>query len=187
LGSVFSNTLKEIQEAIAGKDPELTESYSCYTRRTLRQMTEFCQSIADLCNQVKNVVRKPTVRKAKPPAVIAAKVKYLKEFPEWKLKSLPAEKIIGCIELWVFNTKYRKMSRYVAVEGMSLTIKGTTLVNFDTEKSGSKTLRKPIEFFEGTDDATKRPITKKFNDINGVLAKVNGRINEETIIWKIFN
>jgi hypothetical protein len=62
----------------------------------------------------------------------------------------------------------------------------TTLQNFDPEKSGAKTIRKPEEFLKSVETMSKRPLTKAFREIRGVLAKATGRINEECLIVKVF-
>jgi len=105
---------------------------------------------------------------------------------ELKMKSIFPEKVVGATECWVFNVKYRKLFQYVAQDGMMLTWKGTTLQNFDPEKSGAKTIRNPGVFFKNIESMTKRPLVKAFNDIKSVLAKATGRISEDVIIVKVF-
>jgi hypothetical protein len=111
------------------------------------------------------------------------------EYAELGLKSVHPAKIIGADTVYLFNTRLRKMFKYVAIDGMTLTVKGTTLQNFDTAKSGSKTIRKPEVYFSpmsGWEDMTKRPFNKLFDEVKSVLAKAPGRISSDMIIVKVF-
>jgi hypothetical protein len=67
----------------------------------------------------------------------------------------------------------------------ALGVKGTTILGFDTTKSGVKTLRKPAEFFKKFMTAGKPAARKLFTEINAVQAQPNGRTNEGLIILKV--
>ena len=51
IGSMFEPRLKELDEAILGKDPQLKEGYGHYTKRGLKQYAEFIRQIIADCNQ----------------------------------------------------------------------------------------------------------------------------------------
>ena len=102
-----------------------------------------------------------------------------------KLVSINPVDIIGCGELWIFNTKTRKLGRYVATEFNTLNVKGTTIVNFDEFKSIQKTVRKPEEKLKEFKSAGKVQLRKFLDDINATDTKLNGRLNEETILLKV--
>jgi len=185
----YKPMLKELDVASSDKDYQMSEAYSHLGKREMKRLHDFVRGIVAGCDTVAVIAkttRKPRTRKEKPAGVLVAKVKYLKEYADLKLKSAHPEKMVGAEEVWVFNVKYRKLFQYVAQDGMQLSVKGTTLQNFDPEKSGAKTIRKPEEFFKGVDSMTKRPLVKAFKDIRGVLAKATGRINEECVIVKVF-
>ena len=126
------------------------------------------------------------VKKSVPASVIVKNVQYKKEDTTLKLKSISPEKIINSSEVWVFNTKVRRLFRYVALSGNKLSIKGTTLTGVDPEKSGGKILRKPEEQLNNVDVMTSRPLSKMFNDIRATVSAATGRLNEDTIILKAF-
>jgi len=92
---------------------------------------------------------------------------------------------VGAKELWIFNTKTRKLGKYVAKEFSELTVKGTSIVNFDEAKSVQKTLRKPEEQLKEFKSAGKVQLRKFLEDIKAVDIKLNGRINEDTILLKV--
>jgi hypothetical protein len=93
--------------------------------------------------------------------------------------------IIGSQELWVFNTKTRKVGKYVAAEFSELSVKGTGIINFDESNSVQKTLRKPEEQLKEFKDSGKVQLRKFLEDIKAVDIKLNGRINEDTILLKV--
>jgi len=92
---------------------------------------------------------------------------------------------IGSKELWIFNTKSRKIGRYVAEEYKELGVKGTTITGFDANLSVQKTVRKPEEKLKEFKAAGKVQLRKFLDEINATDTKMNGRINEETILLKV--
>jgi hypothetical protein len=120
-----------------------------------------------------------------PKEKLVAKLKYMKTNEPLKLVSINPVDIIGCGELWIFNTKTRKLGKYVATEFNTLNIKGTTITNFDEFKSVQKTIRKPEEKLKEFKAAGKVQLRKFLDDINATDTKMNGRINEDTILLKV--
>jgi hypothetical protein len=179
--------LAELNEALEGNDEQLVEGYSNFTKPQLKRFIALVDSVIGSMEQAKKVVvRKPRARKQKPAGEIVKNLKFMKEDSELGLKSVVAASIVGSTELWVYNTKYRKLQVYRAIDGGLLTVKGTSILNYDTKTSGSKTLRKPAEQLKPMLDMTKRPINAAYKAIKGVEATPNGRINEECILLKVY-
>jgi hypothetical protein len=97
--------------------------------------------------------------------------------------------------VWVYNTKTRKVGVYHAKNkdprglsrpGTGLTIKGTTIKDYDTEQSFQKTLRKPAEQIKNWTGNAKTRFAKAFEEVKAVETKLNGRLNDTTIILKAF-
>ncbi len=186
IGEFFVGTAKELREALEGEDKQLVEGYSHFTKRELKKFAEFVEGIVSDCNQQVQTAkanRAPRKRKPVPAAKQVARVKYLKEFAELNLKSVNPANIIEATEVWIYNTKYRKVQVYKSAHGLA--VKGTTIVGFDTSESKSMTLRKPEDFFKGL-SLTKRPLAAKFKTLTTKPAVPNGRINEECIILGAF-
>lgn len=186
VASMYKKELAEIEEAIEGNDEQLVEGYSNFTKPQLKRYRDLLQSIIDECEQAKKIVRKPRVRKAKPAGEVVKNLKYKKEDVELGIKSVSAPSIVGSTELWVYNTKYRKLQVYRAVDGSLLTVKGTSVLNYDTSSSSSKTLRKPEEQLKTFMGMTKRPLGTAFKAIKSKESVPNGRINEECILMRVF-
>jgi hypothetical protein len=109
----------------------------------------------------------------------------MKQDDKLKLVSINPTDLVGSKELWVFNTKTRKLGKYVAAEFNDLGVKGTSITGFDEHKSVQKTLRKPEEQLKEFKSAGKVALRKFLEDIKAVDIKLNGRINEETILLKV--
>lgn len=186
IGEFYVRTSKELREAIAGKCEQLNEGYSNFTKRDLKKFADFIDQIIADCNQAvqtAKATRAPRKRKPVPLSKQVAKVKYMKEFADLKLKSVKPETIIGAKEVWIYNTKYRKVQVYRAMG--DLAVKGTTIIGFDVADSKSMTLRKPEDFFNGL-TIGKRPLNAAFKLLKTKPATPNGRINEECIILGAF-
>jgi hypothetical protein len=138
-----------------------------------------------MLSQEAKVNRKPRAKKAVPAEKIVAKLKYMKTNEPLKLVSINPTDIVGAGELWVYNSKTRKLGKYVAAEYQTLGVKGTTIIGFNENLSVCKTLRKPEEKLKEFKAAGKVQLRKFLDDINATDTKMNGRLNEETILLKV--
>lgn len=183
----FEKMLAELEEVQLGKDKQLVEGYSNVKKIKLRKLITALKSISTACSQQAvsaKTVRKPRVRKEKPASVLAAKVKYMLEYAELGIKSVHPVNLVGASEVWIFNTKYKKLQAYRALDGQKLSVKGTSLLNYDVSNSSSKTLRKP-EQVKDVISMAKKTFATFFKNLKTKDAAVNGRINEECVILKV--
>jgi hypothetical protein len=185
----YSRDLAELEELAGGsKDEQLREGYSHRTKKQIKSLIAFYQEIASACDmlaQEAKVNRAPRKTKAVSKDKIVAKLKYMKSNEPLKLVSINPADIIGSKELWVYNTKSRKLGKYVAAEFNELGVKGTSITGFNELQSICKTLRKPEEKLKEFKAAGKVQLRKFLDDINATDTKMNGRINEETILLKV--
>jgi hypothetical protein len=185
IGDYYKLNVDEIDEALEGKDEQLVEGYSFLTRTELKKFRAAIQSIVDDCAQHQVTVKKPRVVKAKPPAVIVKKLKYMFKHDLLNLKSINPAEIVGAKELWCYNIKYRKLVAYIADDSDNLSVKGTTIINYSIAKSWSWTLRNPEKFFKDT-QIGKRALNSATKALTTKPTVPNGRINEETILLGAF-
>jgi len=185
----YSRDLAELEELASGKgDEQLREGYSHRSKKQIKSLIAFYQEIMSACDmlaQEAKVNRKPRKTKVVPKDKIVAKLKYMKSNEPLKLVSINPTDIIGAKELWVFNTKTRKLGKYVASDFNDLGVKGTSITGFDEFKSVQKTIRKPEEKLKEFKAAGKVQLRKFLEDINATDTKMNGRLNEETILLKV--
>ena len=185
----YARDLAELEELASGKgDEQLKEGYSHRSKKQVKNLIAFYQEIMAACTmlaQEAKVNRAPRAKKAVPAEKLVAKLKYMKTNEPLKLVSINPTDIIGAKELWVYNTKTRKLGKYVANEYQDLAVKGTSIMNFSENLSICKTLRKPEEKLKEFKAAGKVQLRKFLDDINATDTKMNGRINEETILLKV--
>jgi len=188
IAPLFDKTIAELEEVLEGNDEQLNEGYSHLKKTKIKNLLALYKSIGEACGlqvQVAKATRAPRLRKEKPAGKLVEKMKFMKEFPELGIKSVLATTIINSQELWVYNTKYKKLQVYRAMDDAGLSVKGTTIIGYDPSNSGGKTLRKP-ELVKDYQAMGKRPLNSAYKALTTKEAAVNGRVNEECILLKVF-
>ena len=177
------------QEDRTEEQQDLYEAYHGYGIKELHQMlTIYDQAIDDIQRWSKI---KQGEKKARKPRAISVermvkKLQYKKADERYKLQSIDPILIPRCQMVWVFNTKTRKLTQYNALGRNGIMVKGTTLKDYDTDISVSKTVRKPDTILSkllNTDG--KIAMRNIWNTINTTETKANGRINADTVILKV--
>jgi len=102
-----------------------------------------------------------------------------------KIASVDPAKLLEASELWAYNTKYKEMAHYVASDRGGLTVKGTTLQNWDPDQSSKRKVRKPEDFLPQILKGGPKAIIKRFGELKTKSTSCNGRINESTILLRI--
>ncbi len=185
----YVKSLAELEELASGQaDEQLREAYSHRSKKQIRKLIDFYAEVNSACTmlmQESKVNRKPRAKKIVPADKIVAKLKYKKSDEPLKLVSINPADIIGSKELWVYNTKTRKLGKYVADTYQELSVKGASITGFSETESICKTLRKPVEQLKEFKSAGKVALRKFLDEIKATDTKMNGRINEETILLKV--
>ena len=185
---VYEKKLEEIETVIKGKDEQLVEGYSFLSKKQLKDYASLLKCIIDDCGRIAHtakLTRAPRKKKVKPVDKVIEKLQFKKEDNEYKTASINPVDIIGASQLWIFNTKTRKLGCYNATDSGGLNIKGTTLTNFNEETSIHKTIRKPEVVLPATLKAGKVALRKVLTDINAVEQALTGRINSDTILLRV--
>lgn len=186
----FVRSASEIGDAITTSDPYIKESYSNYKKTDLRKLKAFLDRIVSASNkgaENNKPVRKKRKTREKPAAVLVSKVAFLAEDPETGMKSINPEKMIGASSLWVYNIKTRMLGVYYAENAKGLSIKGTTLQNFQTETSLGKKLRKPKETLDALLAAGKIKLKQLLPSLTTKDLPLTGRLNSDTLLVRVTN
>ena len=187
---IWKGHLTELEAAVTGKDPQLVEGYSRFTKNQLKQLVKFAEQVITDCNnyvQIKKVERKPRAKKAVSAEKVTAKFKYLKTFPDLKLVSEPAVKLVDATEAWLYDTVKRKLIHVVGdAHRGNFTVKSSAVIGFDTGASSQKTLRKPAETLKALLAAGKPATRKIFKELTTTETQWNGRGNDNLIILKVW-
>lgn len=189
MSSFFERRAEEAQMLVETKDKDLLEGYSNFSKPELKRYAQFFSNLLQACSmmqEIAKVERAPRKKKPVSQEKLVAKVKYKKEDKSLGIVSINPTQVIGAKELWLFNTKTRKIARFVADDLLGpMSIKGTTLTGFNEAKSVSKTLRKPAEQLAEFKKAGKVALRTFMDNIKAVEVKANGRLNEDIVILKV--
>lgn len=169
---------------------QLREGYNHLTKADAKKYLEALETLMGACDVVidaAKATRKPKAKKAPSKEKLIAKVQYKDRDDKLQLVSVNPLELIQSTEVWVYNTKTRKLGKYIADEyTKTMTVKGTSLVGFDESKSVQKTLRKPEEILKEFKKAGKVKLRTFLEEIKTTDIKLNGRLNSDTIILKVF-
>ena len=182
--------LDELLELSSGNaDEQLREAYSHNSRKNIKKLIEFYQAIASACDQLAQeakILKKPRAKKIKPAEDLVKKVKFKQIDDKLGIVSVPPAGLIGAQGAVIYNTKSRKMGVYIAKSSAGLGVKGTSITDF-TEKSFQKTLRKPeVQLKEFKEQNTQKRVETWFTKIKTTETVMNGRLNEDIVLLKIF-
>jgi hypothetical protein len=186
---LFTVRKGELLVAQERRDEQVEEAYKHYKAADFKRHHAFLdQLLSDLdqYRSVKKATKKARVKRAPNKEKVVSKLKYMREEKTLKLVSINPVDIVGAQELWAYNTKTRKLYKYVAdtLQG-PLGVKGTSLTGFDPVKSVGKTLRKPDEKLKEFARATKVQLRKFLEDIKATETVGNGRMNSDTVLLKV--
>jgi hypothetical protein len=185
---LYNRRKDELLLAQSKKDEQVKEGYSHLKAVDFKRIIGWIDDLLSAVEQyrgVKKATKKARVKKAPSKEKLVAKLKYAKDDKTLKIVSINPADIVGSAELWVYNAKTRKIGKYVAAAYHTLSIKGTTIVGYDEDKSVAKTLRKPDEQLKEFAKAGKIALRTFIKDIKAVETKLNGRINEDVLLLKV--
>ena len=187
----------KMQEAELDELEQIKEGYGHIKKAEFDKIITALELLIQECEFVidsSKATRKTRAPKAKPVARVVEKLKYKKTDEKYKIASVDPVNIVGATTLWVFNTKTRKLGKYVAANidptganrpGSGLSVKGTSITGFSEAESIQKTLRKPDETLKEFKAAGKVKLRKFIEEINTTDTKLNGRINPDTVLLKV--
>jgi hypothetical protein len=186
----FARGLAELQELASGNsDEQLREGYKFASRKNVKKLIEFYESIAQACEQIAaeaKVLKKPRAKKVKPAEELVKKIKFKMTDDKLGVTSVPAAGLIGAQAAIVYNAKTRKIGMYISKTSAGLNVKGTSIIDF-TEKSVQKTLRKPVEQLKDFKlQNTQRRVETWLSAIKATDTMLNGRMNQDIMILKVF-
>jgi hypothetical protein len=186
----YERMLAEIEEVqTKGCDEQLAEAYDAISKKNIKKLHDFLLSIMAGCDQIvgeAKLNKAPRAKKVKPAEELVKKLKFKATDDKLGVTSVPPAQLIGAQGAVVYNTKTRKIGVYTSKTSGGLAVKGTSIENF-TDLSTQKTLRKPeIQLREFKDQNTNKRVETWFKNIKATEVKLNGRLNADTMILKVF-
>jgi hypothetical protein len=181
--------MEETLELKAGTCPQLNEAYAHMNAQAINSYVNLVRSIvADveryLSNQKAANPRRTRKKKVHSASKLVEAVQYLPSCQELKIVSVSPEQIVGAETVWLFNVKSRKLTKLIARTREGLSVKGTTVQNFDVDNSLAKTLRKPDQVIPRVLDGGKLVLRKLMDGVRAKKQEASGRLNTETVILR---
>jgi hypothetical protein len=187
---VWTARLEQLQAVQAGRDADLVEGYSNFSKIQIRNLVKLCEQVLADCAsyvQIKRVEKRPRKAKAVSPEHRARKFRHITEFVELKLTGLSASKLIDASEAWLYDTKKRKLIHVVADTHIgTISIKNNMLLGLGEAESQQKTLRRPADTLKALSAASKPNARRLFRDIKTTETVFNGRGTENLIILRVW-
>lgn len=184
----FKTKRIEFDEVLHTDDAQVKEGWSNFTKPQMKKLVAYCDQVILDCGKIVGEAvksRKPRKRKTKTPEQLVAKIKVMEEHKDFKLKSVPAKDILGAMQLWVFNTKNRKLGCYHAIDADGLSVKGSSIISFNENKSVQKTLRKPEATLPEILNGGKVYLRNALDGIRAVESGLTGRLNADIILVRV--
>lgn len=172
--------LNEMKEALAGTCEQLNEGYAHIDARQKGNYISWLELVLGMAKTSEKAEFRVRVRKPQKPEKIVKRFKYLKEHAELKLTSEDPKSLVDATQVVLYNTKTRRVDIYIAAEGKALSVKGTSIINYDATKSLRKVVRKP-ELLAGLGKG-KVTLRNWFDALTTKSIECNGRSSADTII-----
>ena len=177
--------LIDLRDAHSGECEQCVEAYSFLTRRELNKWIKTFEKMKEQVEKYEIANKKAIVRvkKTKPAIKQVEKLNYLTDSDD--LKSIPPVRICGAMILYTYNVKTRKLSKYQSLTRDGLSVKGTSIKDFDESKSYTFTIREKV-YDDVKAALNKKDKAKALDNIKeSTKTKVttpNGRCNEHTLL-----
>jgi hypothetical protein len=178
---------EEYLHALNGSDEYAKESFSYLSKPALKNRIKALENLETQVDKYRSEIgktKKTRKKKAQDPVKVVKNLKYEVENKDFNIKSISPVKILDARKVYLFNSKYRKLT-YLESDAL-LEVKGSTIKNFNVEKSYTMTLRKPEEALDILTTKTEKQIEKYINGLTTKKVDAKGRVNDKTIILRKF-
>ena len=166
-------------------DDQLVEGYSHVNKPNMDKLVLWLDEFLQI--MIAQQQRKTPIRRKKPqdPRKIVARLRYLQADKDLNIASVNPTTILGSTEVWVYDTKRRRLGLYMSKNDGGLHVKGTSITGYDEGLSYEKTLRKPEEQLKVIMSKSKKAIHEVVGKIRGKQMKVKTRINPNMLLLKV--
>ena len=179
--------LDDLISAWDREDPQLSEAYRHLSRPQLKSRIIFFNRFitdAEKYGEVTKIVKKSRNPKPMTTEKLLKNFKYQKKDDTFKISSVAPERILHASELWTFNTKYKTLSVFRAANDSGLTIRNTSIENFNEETSHTYyTARKTESLVDSVLKSGKIQLRKIGEELS--TRDLQKRINENIILLRV--
>lgn len=190
----YSPLVIELQGALEGKQKDLREAYAYLPKADLKKYLAFVVSLIEDATKFQSeyveskvVNRKPRKKKEIPLDKKVELLQYLPEFLQARVRSIEPKRIIGCKELWTFDSVSKRLIVLRAKTDAGLDLHRSTIINYDEKASGAKRIgRQTSRILETILINPRTKCGEVFDSLNGDRLEITGRINKNTVLLKTF-
>lgn len=184
----YNPQLLEIEESFGSEGRVGYDGYTKTQHKKLYGLMVALVEDIELFIQNKNKVRKTTTHK---PISTEKKLKNFKykEFDNnLKVQSVAPSRIIGASEIWLYDTKNRKLTVLRALDQMGFNVNGMSITNYDEKTSMTKGIRvnKVEETVKEVLNSNKTNLRKYIDEITTTRQDAKHRVNADTLLLKIY-
>jgi hypothetical protein len=179
--------LSRYLDVLKGED-QAQEAYSNFTKKKQKDLAKLFHSFIEDCDKYalfKKANKKPRAVREKTPAQQVKGIKFKVKDEELGITSVAPTEMIGASQVWLYNTKTKKLSRYTSDSTKGMQAKGSAIQNWNPDNSKQKTLRKPAEQIKELLESGKVKLRTFLDNVKAKEQDVNGRLNTDTIILKV--
>lgn len=182
--SIVDDFAMEFRELAQGEDEQLKEGYSHVKKATLRHLLEFFDGVITGLMETQQAKKITRIRRKRPidKNKLVRRLKYTKQYEEYK--SVDPVEIIGASEVWVYDTKRKRLGVYASEYEGTLSVKGTVINNYSLNKSYEKTIRKS-ELLSSFMGCRKNGLHKFMDGIRGKKYPAKSRVQATMVLLKV--
>lgn len=165
-------------------DEQLVEGYNHINKPNGRKIVEHLKELLDMLQlgaTPKKAIRR---KKEQPPHKIVARLRFMKASKDLNIASFSPVNILGSTEVWVYDTKRRRLGLYKSKGYGGLGVKGTSITGYDEDLSYEKTLRKHEKQVKIIYGLSRNAISPYVDKIRGKKMKVKTRINPHMLLLR---
>ena len=168
-------------------DEQLVEGYSNVSKPITRTIVAFFEEVKGRLLHSKQKAKVIRIRRKRPvdKNKLVRKLKHLPEHRELNIKSENPVDIIGASEVWYYDVKRKRLGVYASEYEGGLSVKGTSIDNYDTTKSYEKTCRKADIQVPAFMEQRKNSLHKYMDSIRGKKMAVKTRMQPNSVLLKI--
>jgi hypothetical protein len=181
----FVSLILELKSFIDG-DAEIKDAYAGNTKANIKKIYDWLvgEPSEELVKAVKKT-RKTRKKKQKTSAQILKLFTYMKYDKELNIHSIAPEDILKAEQLWVFNTKTRRLGVFYTSDENGLSVIRKSIDNYDEKTSYCKKIRKPKEFIPGVMAAGKVALRRILEDVHATKTILKSHISNDVLLLKV--
>lgn len=188
----FGTNKKHHSEVLAQCDrilQDMEDAPEYFAKDKIPPLKKFLSEVKKQLHVTMHAVEQRHVRKVKPkkvnPVKLTSKMLFKRKDEDLGLESVRPEALIGAKQAIVYNAKYRFLMYFKAASDDGFLVSGSTLKNYDIQKSVFKKIRNPEDMAKSINGLTLAAMRKFLDTVSGKAFPCKGRFNEETLILKV--